>query len=155
DLALAEAERSEEVKGRRGEVLRWYAELVAAEILTQRPLVEDELDVEGRRQCLLYFSDCFFGEAFRHQRGVVDGRRLRERPMADRVSLDLGDIGFAVSERAQCFGHRTVDDLEVTAAGELLELHQREVRLDAGGVTIHHQSDGAGRCNHGRLRIAV
>ena len=60
-----------------------------------------------------------------------------------------------IAEHAQRFRHRAVDDLEVAAAGELLELHQREVRLDAGGVAIHHQADRAGRRDHGRLRVAV
>ena len=81
--------------------------------------------------------------------------RLRQRAVADRVGLDLGDVGFAIAERAQRFRHRAVDDLEVAAAGELLELHQREVGLDAGGVAIHHQADGAGGRDHGRLRVAV
>ena len=48
-----------------------------------------------------------------------------------------------------------VDDLEVAAAGQLLELHQREVGLDAGGVAVHHQADGAGRRDHGGLGVAV
>src|SRR5207253_3963875 len=39
--------------------------------------------------------------------------------------------------------------------GELLEFHQREIGLDAGGVAIHHQADGAGRRHHGRLRVAI
>ena len=37
---------------------------------------------------------------------------------------------------------RGVDDLEVAAAGQFLELDQGEVRLDAGGVAIHDQADG-------------
>ncbi len=52
-------------------------------------------------------------------------------------------------------GHRLVDDLEVAAAGELLELHEREVGLDAGGVAVHQEPDGAGGREHGRLRVAV
>ena len=89
------------------------------------------------------------------QRRVVDAGRLAERAVADRVGLDLGDLGLRVAERAQRFRHRAVDDLEVAAAGELLELHQREVGLDAGGVAVHHQADRAGRRDHGRLRVAV
>ena len=60
-----------------------------------------------------------------------------------------------IAEHAQRLRHRVVDDLEVAAAGELLELHQREVRLDAGRVAIHHEADRAGRRDHGRLRIAI
>ena len=41
------------------------------------------------------------------------------------------------------------------AADELLVLDERDVRLDAGGVAIHHEADGAGRREHGGLRVAV
>ena len=75
--------------------------------------------------------------------------------MADRIGDDLGDLALAVAEHAQRFRHGAVDDLEVAAAGELLEFHQREVGLDAGGVAIHHQADGAGRRDHARLRVAI
>ena len=141
----------------RGErqVLGADAELVAAEFLAQRPLVEGELDVEGGRQRLVELGDRFVGEAFGLESCVVDAGGLRERAVADRIDLDLGDLGFAVAERAQGFGHRAVDDLPIAAAGELLELHQREVGLDAGGVAVHHQADGAGGRDHGGLRIAV
>ena len=90
----------------------------------------------------------------RERRGV-DGGRLAQRAVADRVGLDLGDLGFAVAERAQRVRDGAVDDLEVAAAGELLELHEREVGLDAGGVAIHDEADRAGRRDHGRLRVAV
>ena len=65
--------------------------------------------------------------------------------MADRIALDLGDLGFAHSRARAGLRHRAVDDLEIAAAGELLELDQREIGLDAGGVAIHHQADRAGR----------
>ena len=81
--------------------------------------------------------------------------RVGERAVADGIGLDLGDVAFAIAERAQRLGHGAVDDLPVAAAGELLEFHQREIRLDAGGVAIHHEADGAGRRHHGGLRVAV
>ena len=86
--------------------------------------------------------------------GLIAGR-LVEVAVADGIGLDLGDLALGVAERAQRFRHGAVDDLEVAAAGELLELDQREVGLDAGGVAIHDQADRAGRRDHGRLRIAV
>src|SRR5476651_132655 len=49
---------------------------------------------------------------------------------------------------------RGVDDLEVTAASELLELDEGEIGLDAGGVAIHDQADGAGRGDAGDLGVA-
>ena len=155
DLALGEAEMREQVEARRGEVFGVDAELVAQEFGAQRPFVEDELDVEGGRQRLFHLLDRFRRKAFGLERGVVDRRRLAERAVTDRIGDDLGDVAFAVAEHAQRLRHRAVDDLEVAAAGELLELHQREVGLDAGGVAIHHEADGAGRRDHGRLRIAI
>ena len=130
------------------------AERLDAELLAERPLVEHELDVEGGRQRLLDHGNRLVGEALGLQRRMVDAGRLAERAVADRIGLDLGDLRWRVAEHAQRFRHRAVDDLEVAAAGELLELHQREVGLDAGGVAIHHQADGAGRRDHRHLRVA-
>ena len=48
-----------------------------------------------------------------------------------------------------------IDDLEVAAAGQLLEFDQREVGLDTGRVAIHHQTDGAGRSDHDGLGVAI
>src|SRR6185437_1933531 len=97
----AEAKRGEEVEGGQSEILGGNAEFVAAEVLAQRPLVESELDVEGRRQRFLDLGDRFVGEALGLERGVVDRWRLRQRAVADRVGLDLGDVGFAVAKRTQ------------------------------------------------------
>ena len=154
-LALAETDRGEQVEAGGGDRLRLDAERVADEVLAQRPLVEGELDVECGRQRLLDPGDGLVGEALGLQRADIDRRRVGQRAVAHRVSLDLGDLAFAIAERAQRFRHRAVDDLPVAAAGKLLELHQREIGLDAGGVAIHHQADGAGRRHHSGLRIAI
>ena len=74
--------------------------------------------------------------------------------MADGIAHDVRDLVVAVAERLQGFRHAAVDDLEVPAARELLEFHQREIGLDAGGVAIHQEPDRAGRRDHGRLRVA-
>ncbi len=62
---------------------------------------------------------------------------------------------LAVAERAQGVGHGAVDDLEIAAAGELLELDQREIGLDAGRVAVHDEADRAGRGDHRDLGVAV
>ncbi len=120
----------------------------------KRPLVERELDVERARELRFHRGDRLVGEALGLQRRMVDAGRLAERAVADGIGLDLGDLGRRIAEHAQRFRHGAVDDLEVAAAGELLELHQREVGLDAGGVAVHHQADGAGRRHHRDLRVA-
>ncbi len=89
------------------------------------------------------------------KRRVVDGGCLAHGAMADGVGFHLRDLALAIAERAQGFRHGLVDDLEVAAAGQLLELHQREVGLDARRVAVHHKADGAGRRDDGRLRVAV
>ena len=63
------------------------------------------------------------------------------------------DIGVAQVDQGR--PERLVGDLEIPAAGELLELHEREVGFDTGGVAIHQQADRAGRRDDGRLGIAI
>ena len=47
-----------------------------------------------------------------------------------------------IAQLLECPWNRVVDDLQRSTSDKLLELDQREVRLDAGGVAIHHESDG-------------
>ena len=60
-----------------------------------------------------------------------------------------------VAQLDQRLRNGIVHDLDHTAADQLLVFHQREVRLDAGGVAIHHETDGAGGREHRGLRVAV
>ncbi len=57
---------------------------------------------------------------------------------------DGAELILCVAQREQRGLDGGVGDLEVSAAGELLELDEREVGLDAGGVAVHQQADGAG-----------
>ena len=65
------------------------------------------------------------------------------------------DFRLVVTEPAQRVGHAAVDDLQHAAAGEQFVFHQRDVGFDAGGVAVHQEGDGAGRREHGDLRVAV
>ena len=73
--------------------------------------------------------------------------------------IDVGDdllhLLGRVAQLDQRGGHGIVDDLDDAAAHQLLVLDQREIGLDAGGVAIHHEADGAGGRDHGHLRVAV
>ncbi len=62
---------------------------------------------------------------------------------------------MVVAEAGEGGAKGLVGDFEVSAAGEFLELDECEVRLDAGGVAVHEQTDGAGGCDDRRLRVAV
>ena len=75
----------------------------------------------------------------------VDVRAAVQRAGAAAVADDVLDLLRRVAEPVEGGRDRGVDDLEVAAAGQLLELDQGEVGLDAGGVAIHDQADGAGR----------
>ena len=95
--------------------------------------------------------------------GAVEDRqvlRLEARRALDRLALvdvcdDLLDLLRRVAELLERAGHGLVDDLEEALADQLLVLDERDVRLDAGRVAIHHEGDGAGRRQHGDLRVAV
>ena len=43
----------------------------------------------------------------------------------------------------------------MAAADQLLDLHEREVGLDAGRVAVHQERDRARGSEHRRLRVAV
>ena len=86
---------------------------------------------------------------------MIDVRRVFQCAAPNRVIDDRLHGLLIVAERFQGLGHGTVDNLEIATAGELLELHQRKVGLDAGRVAIHDQADRARRRNHGRLRVAI
>ena len=155
DLALGKTDRGEQVEAGRGNRLGVEAERGAQEVLAERPLVEGELDVERGRQHRLDLRQRLVGEALGLEGRCVDARRVGKRAVTHCVGLDLGDLALAIAERAQRLWHGAVDDLPVAAAGELLELHQREVRLDARGVAVHDEADGAGRRDHSGLRVAI
>ncbi len=99
--------------------------------------------------------DLLVAEAFRAQRAVAERIGALERAVADGIGDDVVDLALVVAERRQRFRDAAVDDLEIAAAGELLELDQREIGLDAGGVAVHHQADRAGRRDDGGLGVAV
>src|SRR6202012_5083115 len=71
------------------------------------------------------------------------------------VADDGVNLGVGVAQLEEGNRDRIVHDLDHAAADELLVLHQGEVRLDTGGVAVHHEADGAGGGKHGDLGIAV
>ena len=71
------------------------------------------------------------------------------------VADDRIHLGIGVAELEQGDGHGVVDDFDHSPAHQLLVLDQGKIGLDAGGVAVHHEADGAGGGKHGDLRIAV
>ena len=155
DLAAGEAGLAQQVEAGVGQLGLRDAQHLGAEIGPQRPLVEHEADVEGGTECGLDLLDLGRAEAGLDQPVEIDPGRTSQSAVADRIVDDAADGIVVISQRCQGFGHRAVDDLEVAAAGQLLELHQREVGLDTGGVAVHHQPDGAGGRDDAGLGVAV
>ena len=155
DLAAVEADLAQQVEAGVGMLGLGDAQHVGAEIGAERPPVEHEADVEGGAERGLDLFDLGRAETGLDQPVEIDPGRAGERAVADRVVDDAADGIVVISQRCQSLGHRAVDDLEVAAAGQLLELHQREVGLDAGGVAVHHQADGAGGRDDAGLGVAV
>ena len=79
---------------------------------------------------------------------LVETRSADDRAVLVDVGDDLLDLLVAVAERLQRERHGAVDDRHLTAADQLLELDQREVRLDAGRVAVHQERDRARRREH-------
>ena len=154
DLRAGEAEVAQEVEGGVAQLLGRNAEDLRAELVAEGPVVEDEADLEGAGERGLELLDLGLAEAVADERGRVDVRAALERAVADGVGDDVVDLARRVAEVGERPRDRLVDDLEVAAAGELLELHQREVGLDAGGVAVHDQADGAGRRDDRDLGVA-
>ncbi len=67
------------------------------------------------------------------------------------IRNDVCELRVGVAEPLECVWNALVDDLEITAACELLELDQREVRLDASRVAVHQKTDRSGWREHGGL----
>ncbi len=154
-LGAREAECCEQVEVRVGQLLVGDAERVPAEGFAQRIVVERVFDVEGARQGALEPLQDLGREALGRERLVVDLGGTLERAAADREAHDVVDLLGEIAEPRQRLRHHAVDDLEVAAARQLLELDQREVGLDAGRVAVHDQADRAGRRDHRGLGVAV
>ena len=61
----------------------------------------------------------------------------------DRLNRLLGIAEFAERE-----WNGLINDLEGSAANKFLELDEGEVRLDTGGIAIHHQADRSSWCEN-------
>ena len=82
------------------------------------------------------------------------GHRDVQRQGAHDVADDEPGGILVVAECMQGRSKRLVGDLEVAAARKLLELGEGEVRLDAGGVAVHQQTDRSRGGDDGHLGVA-
>ena len=80
--------------------------------------------------------------------------RADDRLVLVDVGDDLGHLTVVVAHAAQGTGHGLVDDRHRASADQLLRLAQPEVGLDAGGVAVHQETNGARRRQDRGLRVA-
>ena len=85
--------------------------------------------------------------------GAEAGRALDGAGGVD-VGNDGVHFGLGVAELDERGGDGVVDDFDHAAADELFVLDEGEIGLDAGGVAIHHEADGAGGGEDGDLGVA-
>ena len=154
DLLVGKSQMPQEIEGRVLDFLPRHPKPFPAEIRTHRTGVDQEGDVKGSTGVGFDLADLLLPESKFGERSVIDVRGPLQRAVARRMGDHVVDLLLGISQNPQCVGHRAVDDLEIAAAGQLLELDQREIRLDAGGVAVHHQPDRSGRGNDGRLRVS-
>src|SRR6202012_5373185 len=122
---------------------------------TQAIDIEYKTDLEGRANGGVEFFDLFGDESFFTQRLVVDGRRAGESSGPYGIFDDGIYLLVGVTEVFQRGRHGLIDDLEIAAAGQFLELDEGKVGLNAGGIAIHDQADRTCRSDNGSLCIAV
>ena len=116
---------------------------------------QGKTDVEDATKRVLRLLDLPLGEAVLQQGLATAMRCAGEGVGPGHVRNDVGDLRIGVAQSTERVGHALVDDLEMAATGELLELHEREVRLDTRGIAVHQEPDGSGRREHRGLRVAI
>src|SRR6185312_16928916 len=112
-LAARETERGEQVETGLVEPGSVETEPLGAEGLAERPLVEGELDIEGRGDRRLDRGDRGGVEAFFGERFVIDAGCAGKGAVTRCVTLDRRRLRLVVAERRQRLRHHAVDDLEI------------------------------------------
>ena len=110
---------------------------------------------EGPCQGLIDSLQCRLRKSLFFQFFPRDPGGTIQRSPSHAVGGNLLDLFFPVSQPFESRRDRGVDDLEVPAAGELLEFDEREIRFDPGRVAAHDEADGPGGSDHRHLGVAI
>src|SRR3954462_7511113 len=154
DLALAESERSQQVKpGTAG--IRYRDSRPLQRVFAEGPDIERETELEDTWQRRLDLVDIAVQEAAITQGVAVDVRRAVERHRPQHVGQDGPPLLGGVPKIPQRRLDALVGDLEIASAGELLEFYESEIGLHPGRIAVHQQPDCAGWSKQGRRAVPV
>ena len=149
NFILAEAKSRQHIKIEIIQLRIGEAQCIAAEIITKAEPVKRKFDIKGRFKRTRQFRQCCVIKAFVFEGIDADRLAFFQTAVTNRVTDDVIDLILAIAHVFKGFWNNTVDDLKVTATGKFLELHNRKVRLNTCGVTIHHQTNRACWRDHG------
>ena len=130
-------------------------ELSLAKLSAEHFGVERAADIECEFQSILQLVQLGIAETDFRKRFAIDEPRLLQRGCPSRIFHYFFDFFAFVAEFGKSVRNRAIDDFEIAAAGQLLEFHDREIGLYAGGVAVHNQADRSSRGNQRGLRISV
>ena len=155
NLRSAESEMGEQVECRRIHLRLIEFEHLLAEINSNNLRGEQAADSKHLRNGVIELAQLCFGESQVHQRALAYHRTVDQRTGSQHVVHYPLHRDFRVALFAQAGWHSRHGNLEHASPSEILELDERVLRLDTGGVRPHHQSDGSGGRDDGGLSIAV
>ena len=155
NIGFTKAQMPQQVKGGIHQFFARHTQYFGAEVLPQSPLVEHKSNVKRRPERRFNFIQLCWSKSVTNQRRMVDCRCVADAAVTHGIAHNFFNLRTWITQFFQRSRYRLVDDLKVTATSKFLELHQRKVGLDAGGVTIHHQTNCAGWRHDRRLRVAI
>src|SRR5579863_87884 len=86
---------------------------------------------------------------------VLNMRSAFNRPRSIDVADNSVSLLVCIPQLEQRCGYSVVNDFDHSSADQLLVLHQSQIRLDAGSVAIHHETDGSGGSEDRHLSVSV
>ena len=118
-----------------------------------RQVIETALAFE-RFEGAIKDRQVFWFQSGRNRRSIGISNVLNGVERVD-VRDDAFDFFGIIAEFFQRGFDRLVDNFQHSAACEQLVFHQRYVWFDSSRVTIHQETDRAGRRKHGHLRVPI
>ena len=70
------------------------------------------------------------------------------------VVFNILNLRAGVSKTLKRLLHRLVDNFKIAPTSKFFEFDNGKLRLNAGGIAIHYQPDGAGGSNNAHLGIS-